>query len=125
MIFGVIINPMKKFRNFNIALDKGLAKSVFDHVRNYMMCSLLLAIGVSGIDGDNDLILNLVPNTYSSISLVALAVILFCLNLYDGIRVLSKSNYHRGYIFGLVAIYIAMSVVVIELTSSFRVAFTG
>jgi len=45
--------------------------------------------------------------------------------LYDGIRVLSKSNYHTIFILGLVAVYIAMSVIVIELTSSFRASFTG
>ena len=112
-------------RKFNIALDKGLSKAVFDHVRNYMMCSLLLAIGVSGFSDSTELLLDLIPNTYSAISLVALSFILYCLNLYDGIRVLSKSNYHTVYILGLVAVYIAMSVVVIELTSSFRASFTG
>lgn len=115
---------MHTLKKFNIALDKGLAKAVFDHVRNYMMCSLLLAIGVSGFSGSTDLLLNVIPNTYSSISLVALAFVLYCLNLYDGIRVLSKSNYHTLFIIGLVALYIAMSVVVIELTSSFRASFT-
>ncbi|MDH3326436.1 MAG: hypothetical protein OEM38_06955 [Gammaproteobacteria bacterium] len=116
---------MQTIKKINIALDNGLAKAVFDHVRNYMMCSLLLAIGVSGFGDDSDLLLNLIPNTYSTISLVALSFILFCLNLYDGIRVLSKSSYHTIYIIGLVVIYIAMSVVVIELTSSFRASFTG
>jgi len=116
---------MQSIKKFNTALDKGLAKAVFDHVRNYMMCSLLLAIGVSGFDDSTNLLFNLVPNTYSAISLVTLSVVLFCLNLYDGIRVLSKSNYHTIYIFGLIGIYIAMSVVVIELTSSFRASFTG
>jgi len=116
---------MKIIKKFNVDLDKGLAKAVFDHVRNYMMCSLLLAIGVPGFDDNADLLINLIPNTYPAISLVALSFILYCLNLYDGIRVLSKSNYHTVYILGLVAVYIAMSVVVIELTSSFRASFTG
>lgn len=116
---------MPSFTNFNKSLDKGLAKAVFDHVRNYMMCSLLLAIGVSGFDETTDLLFDVIPNTYSSISLVALAVILYCLNLYDGIRVLSKSSYHTLFIIGLVALYISMSVVVIELTSSFRASFAA
>ena len=116
---------MQILKNFNSSLDNGLAKAVFDHVRNYMMCSLLLAIGFSGFSDTTELLLNLIPNSYSSISLVALAFVLYCLNLYDGIRVLSKSNYHTIYILGLVALYIAMSVVVIELTSSFRASFTG
>lgn len=112
-------------KNFNRALDKGLAKAVFDHVRNYMMCSLLLAIGISGFSGTTDLLFDVIPNTYSSLSLVLLAVVLYCLNLYDGIRVLSKSSYHTVFIIGLVALYIAMSIVVIELTSSFRASFAS
>lgn len=119
------IELMEIFSKFNQSLDQGLAKAVFDHVRNYMMCSLLLAIGVSGFDDGTELLFDLVPNTYSAISLCVLAVILYCLNLYDGIRVLSRSNYHTVYIIGLIAIYSAMSVVVIELTSSFRASFTG
>lgn len=116
---------MTSFKKFNDALDRGLSKAVFDHVRNYMMCSLLLAIGVSGSNEDADLLFNLVPKNYSGISLVGLSCILFCLNLYDGIREISKSNYHSIFIFGLVMVYVAMSVVVIELASSFRASFTG
>jgi len=111
---------MESLKRFNAALDRGLSKSVFDHVRNYMMCSLLLAIGVRGFNQDADLVFDLVPNTFSGISLVGLSCILFCLNLYDGIREISKSRYHSIFILGLVVIYVAMSVVVIELASSFR-----
>ena len=85
---------MESLKRFNAALDRALSKSVFDHVRNYMMCSLLLAIGVRGFNQDADLVFDLVPNTFSGISLVGLSCILFCLNLYDGIREISKSRYH-------------------------------
>ena len=107
-------------RRFNAALDRGLSKSVFDHVRNYMMCSLLLAIAVRGFDEQTDLLFDLIPNTYSGISLVALSIVLFCLNLYDGIREISKSGHHPFFIIGLVVLYVAMTIVVIELASSFR-----
>jgi hypothetical protein len=111
---------MKQLRRFNAALDRGLSKSVFDHVRNYMMCSLLLAIAVRGFDQDVDLLFDLIPNTYSGISLVILSCVLFCLNLYDGIREISKTGHHPVFIFGLVLLYMVMTVVVIELASSFR-----
>ena len=114
---------MEYIRRFNKALDKGLSKSVFDHVRNYMMCSLLLAIGVRGFNQDAGLVFDLIPNNYSGISLVSLSIILFCLNLYDGIREIAKSHYHSIFIVGLVMVYVAMSVVVIELASSFRASF--
>ncbi len=114
---------MKYFRQFNIALDSGLSKSVFDHVRNYMMCSLLLAIGVRGITQEADLVFDLLPNNYAGISLVLLSCVLFCLNLYDGIREISRSRYHSIFILGLIILYIAMTIVVIELASSFRASF--
>ncbi len=56
---------MKFFRQFNIALDNGLFKSVFGHEKNYMMCSLLFAIGVRGITQDADLVFDLLPNNYA------------------------------------------------------------
>jgi len=114
---------MRSIRRFNAALDRGLSKSVFDHVRNYMMCSLLLAIAVRGSNNQTDLLFDFIPNTYSAISLLILSIILFSLNLYDGIREISKSGHHIMFVLGLVLTYIAMTIVVINLASSFRAAF--
>ncbi len=111
---------MKHFRRFNIALDKGLSKSIFDHVRNYMMCSLLLAIGVTNLTNDTQVLFDLIPTFYSGVGLIVLSSILFCLNLYDGIREISKTKYHAIYTAGLIIVYVAMSIGVIELASSFR-----
>ncbi len=111
---------VKYFKRFNASLDKGLAKAVFDHVRNYMMCALLLAIGVTWSDEGASLLFEVIPTSYSGLSLIILSFILFCLNLYDGVREISKSRYHTALTVGLVVLYIAMSVVVIELASSFR-----
>ncbi len=111
---------MEILRRFNAALERGMAKSVFDHVRNYMMCSLLLAIGVTWTGENVELLFNIIPKTYSSLSLVMLAIILYCLNLYDGIREISKAKHHSLFIVGIVIVYIAMSMVVIELAASFR-----
>jgi len=114
---------MNKIKRFNIALDKGLSKSVFDHVRNYMLCSLLLAIGITAYKQKSLLLFDLVPTSYSGISIIMLSCVLFCLNLYDGIREISKSKYHTIYTWGLIFLYISMSVGVIELASSFRTSF--
>lgn len=111
---------VKYFKRFNASLDRGLAKAIFDHVRNYMMCALLLAIGVTWSSEDADLLFDIIPTSYSGISLVGLSFVLFSLNLYDGIREISKSRYHTALTVGLVVLYVAMSVVVIELASSFR-----
>ena len=42
----------------NAALDKGFVKSVFDHIRNYLMCAFLLTIGTSQFNQKSDLIMN-------------------------------------------------------------------
>ena len=104
----------------NAALDSGLAKAIFDHVRNYMMCSLLLAIGLTSTGDNTEILLDVIPVSYSGLCLVTLSFILYCLNLYDGIREISKTKYHTIFTVGIIIIYIAMSVVVIELASSFR-----
>ena len=114
---------MNFFRRLNLSLDKGLSKSVFDHVRNYMMCSLLLAIGVTAYKQDSGLIFDLIPVSYSGLSIIVLSVVLFCFNLYDGIREISRNNHHSIYTVGLILLYIIMSVGVIELASSFRASF--
>ena len=114
---------LKFFRRLNLSLDKGLSKSVFDHVRNYMMCSLLLAIGVTAYKEDSGLIFNFIPVSYSGMSIIILSIVLFSFNLYDGVREISKNNHHSIYTIGLVLLYVIMSIGVIELASSFRASF--
>ena len=38
---------MKMIKWLNSALDRGVSKQVFDHVRNYMICAFILAVGTT------------------------------------------------------------------------------
>lgn len=107
---------------FNNLLDQGLSKSIFDHLRNYLMCSFLLAIGVSEFKQETGLFFDVVSSIYAGATIIALSCVLFCLNLYDGIRNISQYKYHAIYTFGLVVAYVIMSIGVIEIAASFRAA---
>lgn len=111
---------MKYFKRFNTAMEDGLSKSVFEHLRNYLMCSLLLVVGLAEWERHTNLFFGLIPSNYSGAGIVGVSCILICLNLYDGIRKISKSKYHSLLILLLIIIYVLLSVRVIELAWSFR-----
>ena len=111
---------MKIIRQINTALDRGLAKSVFDHIRNFLMCAFLLAIGTAEFTQQTNLFLGLVSSQYSGTGVIGLSIILICLNLYDGIRKISRTKYHLILTIVLISIYIFLSIRVIEMTWDFR-----
>ena len=113
---------MKMIRRLNTALEQGLAKMVFDHVRNFLMCAFLLAIGTSELKHNSNLLFGFAPSHYAGTGVIGLSFILIGLNLYDGIRKISSSRYHLIFTFGLIAIYIFLSVRIVEITWNFRAA---
>ena len=113
---------MKFFMRFNAALDAGLSKSIFDHVRNYLMCSFLLAIGIAEAKQQTSLFFDLFVMHYSGVALIGLAGVLFLLNLLDGIRSISKNDIGLVYTVVFVVVYVTTSIGVIELASSFRLS---
>ena len=113
---------MKLFVRFNTALDEGLSKSIFDHIRNYLMCSFLLAIGIAEAKQQTSLFFGLFVMHYSGVALIGLASVLFFLNLLDGIRSISKHKINWIYAVVFVLIYAITSIGVIELASSFRLS---
>ncbi len=111
---------MKYLKRFNTALDNNLSKAVFDHLRNILFCSFLLAIGLLEVKNNTGIFFDKIQMNYSGISFVGLALLLFCLNLYDGIRKISKFKYHLGLTIILIIFYVVMSMRVVELTLDFR-----
>jgi hypothetical protein len=104
----------------NNALDRGAVKQVFDHVRNYLICAFILAIGTTEFRQQDNQIFELIPSNYSGVGVISIGVILICVNLYDGIRRISRSGYHVGFIVALVLLYLLMSVRVVEMAWDFR-----
>lgn len=111
---------MSRIKQFNTLLEEGLSKSIFDHLRNYLMCSLLLAIGITELRQSSHQFLSFIPVNYSGVGVTGLALLLISLNLYDGVRKISKSRYHVLLTTVLVIIYLFMSIRVIELAWTFR-----
>jgi hypothetical protein len=111
---------MKIIIQLNAALQKGLAKEVFDHVRNYFICALLLAIGTNELNYPDSLLFGLVPGNYSGMGIIGVSFILIALNLYDGIRKLSNLKYHFVFSIVLITIYVFLSVRVIEMAWDYR-----
>ena len=108
---------------FHDFLDKGFSKAVFDHLRNFLMCSFLLAIGTTELKEHTNTLFGLLPSTYSGLGVIIISLILFILNLYDGIRKISKSEYHLIFTISLVSFYLFFSIRVVEMAWSFRTTF--
>ena len=107
-------------KSLNRALDRGAIKQVFDHVRNYMICAFILAIGTTELRKDDPQFFDLIPPGYAGLGVVTLAVLLICLNLYDGIRRISRSKHHVVMIIALVLVYLFLSARVVEMAWDFR-----
>ncbi|OUU21373.1 MAG: hypothetical protein CBB97_16375 [Candidatus Endolissoclinum sp. TMED37] len=107
-------------KNLNKALDNGLSKAVFDHIRNYFICAFLLALGTSEFREHSTTFSGVAPSQYHGLVAIVLSVMLILLNLYDGIRKLSKVKYHLIFIVSLIGIYLFISFRVIEMAWEFR-----
>ena len=111
---------MNMFKRLNSALDRGVSKLIFDHVRNYMICAFILAIGTTALREQQSQFFGLIPHGYGGLGVIALGVLLILFNLYDGIRRIAKSKYHSVFIVLLVLLYLFMTARVVEMAWDFR-----
>jgi hypothetical protein len=105
----------------NIAVDRGISKDVFDHLRNFLMCAFLLAIGTNEIREHTSILFGFIPGQYAGSGVIVVALLPIVLNLYDGIRKISKTRYHSILTIGLIVFYLFLSVRVIEMAWDFRI----
>ena len=122
--FGIctatIAGLMKFFKRMNGMLDRGVSKQIFDHVRNYMICAFILAVGTTELRRSEPQFFDLIPAGYSGLGVIALAIVMIVFNLYDGIRRIYRIKYHNLLIILLVALYVFFSIRVIEMAWDFR-----
>ena len=114
---------MKRLDRLNAALSDDLIKEIFDQVKNYLICAFLFAIGVVAFREKTGFFFGQITpdsNAYSGIGIIALSFFLFCLNLFYGVRKISRYRYGSIYSAVLVLLYIIISVRVIELAWNFR-----
>ena len=113
---------MKILESLNALISEGRINDVFTNIRNYIICAFILAIGIFELKQQNELLLGLVTSKFSGVAIVGLAFALIILNLYDGIRKISKTKYHKTLTTVLVLFYIFMSISVVEMALNFNVS---
>ena len=107
----------------NNAIDGGIINDIFIHVRNYVMCSLILAAGFYAIKNPRNILLG--PKAYEVAGYITIVFgfFLILLNLYDGIYKLSKYKHHLLLNILLLAIYLFVTLRIFEIIWNFRSAF--
>ena len=111
---------MNLIDRINRSMERGATKIIFDHVRNYLIGAFILAIGTTELRRGNTQVIEFVPEKFAGLGVIALAIVLICINLYDGIRQIWKTKYHVSLSVMLVLLYIFMSARVIEMAWDFR-----
>jgi len=113
---------MKKTRSINSFIDSGKMTGLFDHVKNLLVFSLLLALGTNDLNQPQSDIFGFFPSNFLGIGVIALASILLLLNLYDGIRRLLKKDIHRFVSVFLILLYIFLTIRVVEVAWYYRLS---
>jgi hypothetical protein len=111
---------MKKTRSINSFIDSGQLTGLFDHVKNLLIFSLLLALGTNDLNQPKSDIFGIFPSNYLGLGVIALASILLLLNLYDGIRRLLEKGHHRFLTAFLILLYIFLTIRVVEVAWYYR-----
>lgn len=114
---------MNYLDRLNTALDNGLSKKVFDHLRNYLMCAFLLVLGVTAFRAKTGIFFGLISANElvpHGVVIIGISCVLFCLNLLDGVRKISYYKFSRIVHLGLIILYAIMSIRIIELAWNFR-----
>ncbi|MBL4638668.1 MAG: hypothetical protein JKY76_04830 [Proteobacteria bacterium] len=114
---------MAIFKRLDTALDSGISKAVFDHLRNFLICAFLLAIGTNEFREHTSIFFGFVQSKYSGLGVIGISCLLIALNLYDGIRKISKTKYHVILTIGLITLYLFLYIRVIEMAWNFRTPF--
>ncbi len=95
-------------------------KPIFDHLRNLLMCTLLLAAGHFQLEHPVGMFAGSTLQRFMGYGVVGIALILIVLNLLDGMCQLNKLRHPTFLKLGLIVAYIIIAVRVVVVTSSFR-----
>jgi len=113
---------MKKTRLVASFIDSGKLNALFDHVKNLVIFSFLLALGTNNLNHPDSDIFGIFPSNFLGFGVIGLASILIFLNLYDGIRRLAKLERHKLLTFFLILLYVVLTIRVVEVAWFYRVS---
>jgi hypothetical protein len=114
---------MSILAKINNAIDEGRINDIFMHVRNYVVCSLILAAGFHTIKNPRNLFFGTKADEVAGVVTIVFGFLLILLNLYDGIYKLSKYKYSLLLNILLVAIYLLVTLRIFEIIWNFRSTF--
>lgn len=101
-------------------VDADSTKAVFDHVRNVLMCALLIAAGVFESQQRVGLISDVTAGEFVGWGLVSIGIVLALFNLLAGLSQLSKLPYHRLWMALVLVAYVLASVRGVVVLTVFR-----
>jgi len=107
----------------NNAIDEGRINYIFMHVRNYVVCSLILAAGFYAIKNPRNLLFGTMADELAGAVTIVFGFLLILLNLYDGIYRLSKYKYSLLLNILLLVIYLLVTLRIFEIIWNFRSIF--
>ncbi|MBS0342903.1 MAG: hypothetical protein JSS56_20510 [Proteobacteria bacterium] len=100
--------------------DANKTKAVFDHIRNLLMCALLIAAGVFEGQHRIGLYSDLNTSAFVGWGLIAIGVVLAVVNLLVGLSQLSKLAYHRFWMALVLFAYVMTSLRAVVVLTAFR-----
>jgi hypothetical protein len=114
---------MKHIRNTYLEelFEKGVTKTIFDNIRNYLYCALFLAIGTQAIVMPSSTIgIYETGVVISGLILIVISLLLMVLNILEGIHNLSKVGIH-AYIYPFVIlIYFLVAIRIVVFAWGYR-----
>ena len=105
---------------FKELLEAGLCKDVFDHVRNFLMCSLLFAAGFYSLRYPPRFVLASWFGESAGWTIIVMAALLMLLTLADGIARISSLKHKKTLIMLLILIYVFVSLRFVMMVVGFR-----
>ena len=112
---------MKLVDKINDKFENGLAKDIFDHIRNLLICTFILAIGTNQLQEKNELIFSVSQGKYVGIGVIAFSIILILINSWDGIRVINNAKFNLLITLLLIFLYLFIVVKVLLVGWDFRI----
>ena len=98
-------------------------QDIFTHVRNYVVCSMILAAGFYAVKNPRNLLFGTKADEVAGVVTLAFGFLLIFINIYDGIYKLSKYKSHFLLNILLVVLYLFVSLRVFEIIWNFRSAY--
>jgi hypothetical protein len=106
---------------FKNLMEKGVINQIFAHFRNLSIAALIIAAGWHIGGKGNSQYLWLISTEISGYLVISIGIILFILNIVDGLYKLSKIKYSVMLDTVLIIIYIIISIRLVKILTDFRI----